>query len=68
MAYKSGKKMSYGKGKANSPHPAGDSVGQAYKVTESYTDVGMTERIPSPTTAKDGYPQSSAGGKMGKKY
>jgi len=30
--------------------------GDAYKVKESYTDVGTTVRVACPSTAKDSYP------------
>lgn len=41
----------------NSPHPKGDSVGDAYGVKESYTDVGKPERVESKSVASDSYPQ-----------
>ena len=50
MSYKNDEKA--GKGQNIKP-------GQAYQVTDSFTDVGTTERQPSPTKASDSYPQKS---------
>ncbi len=39
----------------NSPKVSGDAKGDAYKVKESYTNVGAPERIPSSSKASDSY-------------
>ena len=43
------------KGGKNSPKVSGDAVGDAYKVKETYTDVGKAERIPVMSKASDSY-------------
>ena len=56
MKYKGNDKARASK---NSPKVSGDAKGDAYKVKESYTNVGAPERIPCPVTAKQSYSNKS---------